>query len=116
MKQSLLALVAALVLTATAASAEPFNSFSIHSGDVTSVKISLSKQSSPSLEVVLTADKARELAEFTRNNLNQKVVFQINGEAVSEPFVRAPISGDQMTIELDDEETAIRLAKSLLKD
>ena len=116
MKQSLRALVAALVLTATAASAEQLNSFSIHSGDVTSVNVSLSKQSKPSLEVVLTADKARELAEFTRNNLNQKVVFQINGEAVSEPLVRAPISGDRMTIQLDDKETAIRLAKSLLKD
>lgn len=116
MKQSLLALAAALVLTATTASAEQLNAFSVHSADVTSVNVSLSKQSKPSLEVVLTADKARELSEFTRNNLNQKVVFQINSEAVSKSLVRAPISGDRMTIQLDDEETAIRLAKSLLKD
>ena len=116
MKRNMLSLVAALLLITTASYAEQFNGFSINNGDATTVKVSLSKQAKPSLEVVLTGDKAQELSEFTQNNLNQKVIFQINGEVVSEPLVRAQISGGLMIIELDDEDIAIRLAKSLMKD
>lgn len=115
MKRCIGSLIAIQLLMTIPAYAEQFNVFSINNGDVTTAVVSLSNHAKPSLEVILTVDKAQELFEFTRNNLNQKVIVQINGETVSEAIVRAEISGGQIVFPQDDEDTAIRLAKSLMK-
>ena len=109
----LLALVAGF---AAAADAEPLNGFSIAAGDATTVKVVLAQQAKPALEIVLTADKAQELTECTRANLDRVIAFEIAGEAISSPRVRAPISSGELTIELDDADTALRLAKKLMAD
>ena len=116
MKRNVLSLVAALMLVATASYAEETHGFSINNGDAAAVKIVLTKQAKPMLEVNLTEEKAGEFAEFTQNNLNQKVSIQIDGETMIEPLVRSQITGGMMTFELDDEEAAFRLAKTIMKE
>jgi len=109
----LLALVAGF---AAAADAEPLNGFSIAAGDATTVKVVLAQQAKPTLEIVFTAAKAQELSDFTQANLNNRVAMEVAGETVSTPLVNAPISGGELTIELDDADTALRLAKKLMAD
>ena len=108
-------LIAVQLLMPISADAGQYTVFSLNQRAVTTPVVSLSNHAKPSLEVILTVDKAQELFEFTRNNLNQKVIVQINGETVSEAIVRAEISGGQIVFPQDDEDTAIRLAKSLMK-
>ena len=107
-------LIAALVLVSTTIYADSTDVFSIGSADVTSVTLSMTKPSSSILEVVLTADKAEELATFTHQNMNRKVAIYVAGELVSEPLVRAHITGGQTAFNLDDVETALRLTKALM--
>ena len=116
MKRYRQGLIAVLILIATVGFAESWNEFSIRSADALAVKVALSKQAKPALEVVLAADKAQELSVFTQDNLNQKVVIRINDEVVAEPLVRAQIAGGQMVIELDDQATALRLATALMQE
>ena len=98
------------------AHAQELNKFSIAPGDATAVKVVLAQQAKPTLEVVLTAAKAGEMAEFTQANLHNKVALDVAGETVSTPLVNAPISGGALTIELDDADVALRLAKKLMAD
>ena len=109
----LLALFAAL---STAAHAEQVNGFTLAAGDATTVKVVLAPQAKPALEIVLTAAKAQELSVFTQANLGQKIALEVAGEVVSTPRVNAPIPGGELTIELDDADTALRLAKALMAD
>ncbi len=104
----------ALAGFAAAAQAEELNKFSIAPRDATSVKVVLAQQAKPALEIVLTAGKAGEMANFTQANLGSTIAFEIAGETVSTPLVNAPISGGELTIELDDADTALRLAKKLM--
>ena len=106
----------ALAGFAVAATAEQQYGFSIAPGDATSAKVVLAQQAQPTLEVVLTADKAQELSDFTQAHLNETVAFGIAGEIVSTPLVRAQITGGEMTIQLDDADTALRLAKKLMAE
>ena len=104
----------ALAGFAAAAHAQALNAFSIAPGDATAVKVVLAQQAKPALEIVLTADKALEMASFTQANLHNKVALDVAGETVSTPLVNAPIPGGELTIELDDADTALRLAKKLM--
>ena len=106
-----LALIAAL---STAAHAEPLNAFSIAPGDAASAKVVLAPQAQPILEIVLTADKAKELADFTQANLGSQIALEIADEVVSTPLVTAPITGGELAIALGDAETAQRHANKLL--
>ena len=106
-----LALVAAF---ATAALAEQLNAFSIAPGDAATAKVVLAPQTQPTLEIVLTAAKAQELADFTQANLDQMIALDVAGEVVSTPRVNAPIAGGELSIQLDDADIALRLAKKLL--
>ena len=109
----ILALFAAL---STAAQAEQLNAFSIAPGDAASAKVVLAPQAQPTLEIVLTADKAKELADFTQANLGNQIALEIAGEVVSTPLVTAPIAGGELAITLGDAETAQRHANKLLAD
>lgn len=104
----------ALAGFAAAAQAQELNTFAIAPGDATAVKVVLARQAKPALEIVLTADKAGEMASFTQANLHNEVALEIAGETVSTPLVNAPISGSELTIELDDADAALRLAKTLM--
>lgn len=106
----------AFVGFSVAAPAEQLNGFSIAPGDATTVKVVLAQQAKPALELVLTADKAQELSDFTQANLNKIVAFEIADEIFPSPLIRAQITGGEMTIELDDADTALRLAKKLMAD
>ena len=106
----------ALAGFAAAAQAQELNKFSIAPGDAMSVKVVLAQQAKPALEVALTAAKAQELMECTQANLNNKIALEVAGEVVSTPLVKAPIPGGEMTIQLDDADTALRLAKKLMAD
>ena len=106
----------ALAGFAVAAPAEQLNGFSIAPGDATAVKVVLARQAQPTLGIVLTADKAKAMADFTQANLNDKIALEVAGEVVSTPLVKAQITGGEMTIELDDADTALRLAKKLMAD
>ena len=99
-----------------AAHAQELNKFAIAAGDATTAKVVLAQQAQPTLEVVLTAAKAQELAEFTQANLGSQIAFEIAGETVGTPRVRAQITGGEMTIQLDDADTALRLAKKLMAE
>ena len=107
----ILALFAAL---STAAQAEQLNAFSIAPGDAASANAVLAPQAQPTLAIVLTAAKAQELAAFTQANLGQKIALEVAGEIVSTPLLNAPIPGGELTLELDNAETAQRLAKKLM--
>ncbi len=104
----------ALAGFAAAAYAQELSKFAIAPGDATAAKVVLAQQAKPALEIVLTAEKAQELAEFTQANLHNEVALEVAGETVSTPLVNAPISGSELTIELDDADAALRLAKTLM--
>ena len=106
----------ALVGLAAAAHAQELNKFAIAAGDATTAKVVFAQQAQPTLEVVLTAAKAQALADFTQANLGSQIAFEIAGETVATPQVRAQITGGEMTIQLDDADTALRLAKKLMAD
>ena len=106
----------ALVGSALAAQAEQLNKFSIAPGDAATAKVVLARQAKPTLELVLTADKTQELSDFTQANLNKIVAFEIADELFPSPLIRSQITSGEMTIELDDADTALRLAKNLMTD
>lgn len=103
----------AIVAVATA-QAEQFKSFEIVSADAALAKVVFSRDYPPVLEVVLRHRKAQELEELTKTSLNQKVIIRINGEVVAEPIIKDTVSGGTLEIQIKDEATAIRLAKSLM--
>ena len=106
----------ALAGFAAAAQAQELNTFAIAPGDATTAKVVLAQQAQPTLEVVLTAEKAQALADFTQANLGSQIAFEIAGETVGTPQVRAQITGGTLMVELDDADTALRLAKKLMAD
>ena len=116
MKRFAALLLALFAAFSAAAHAEQLNAFSIAAGDVTTVKVVLARQAKPALEIVLAAAKAQEFSVFTQANLGHKIALEVAGEVVSTPLVNAPIPGGELTIELDDADTALRLAKALMAD
>ena len=106
----------ALVGFAAVAQAQESNKFAIAPGDATTAKVVLAQQAQPTLEVVLTAAKARELAEFTQANLGSQIAIEIAGETVATPQVHAQITGGTLMVELDDADEALRLAKKVMAD
>lgn len=97
----------------SAAHAEPCSSLSITDADAVCAKVVFRKNCPPTLEIELSASKAQELAELTRTGLNQKVMILINGEVVAEPIVKREITSKSLEVQVPDESTAIRLAKTL---
>lgn len=112
--KKILWLFLAVLVTNTIAYAEQFKSFAVTGADATLAKVVFSKNYPPNLEIVLKHRKSQEMAELTKTSFNQKVIILINGEVVAEPIVKGTISGGVLEVQVKDEATAIRLAKSLM--
>jgi len=106
----------AVIILCYSSSAEQFKYFDITSADAALAKVVFSKDYPPVLEVALKHAKSQELADLTASSFNQKVIIHINGEVVAEPIVKSTVTGGTLEIQLQDEATAIRLAKSLIQD
>ena len=114
MKAKVLILSIIVAVAAATAYAEQFKSFEIVSADAALAKVVFSRNYPPVLEIVLRHSKAQELEELTKTSFNHKVIITINGEVVAEPIVKDTISGGTLEVQIKDEATAIRLAKSLI--
>ena len=65
------------------------------------------------VDIRLTDDSRRALADFTRANLGQKIDLRIDGDSLIKPIVREPITGGGVQIPIDSPAEAERLAVRL---
>ena len=65
------------------------------------------------VDIRLTDDSRRALADFTRANLGQKIDLRIDGDSLIKPIVREPITGGVVQIPIDNPAEAARLAVRL---
>lgn len=70
----------------------------------------------PTIELELTDDGARKLAELTRDARGEKVANFIDGRIVSAPIIAAPVTNGRLTLRVDDEAPmlAVQLAAGAL--
>ena len=100
-------------LGCSSVSADDAKIFAISGSDVTAAKVVFQKSTPTTLELTLTAEKAKELADTTESNIGKTIQIHIEGESVSTPVVKEKVAGPNLQITTKDEEQALKLARGL---